>query len=191
MVIGRIREALEKRKQRRIEEEIEKNRLESYRETEQMQKAEQIKKEADRLAHLKQYKHAIDEYNKALEIFPYNEKELMFKKPAEFFFKIYYNIAASYSYMNKLNDSIVFFDKGGPHYAERDAIAAHLYGAIDIVGTGRDRIDPVTGRFDFSVTDEDKQEAERDAYDLYRQCGDRDSGDVGKFSIEVIARHPE
>ncbi|OGL89281.1 hypothetical protein A3I45_00745 [Candidatus Uhrbacteria bacterium RIFCSPLOWO2_02_FULL_53_10] len=57
--------------------------------------------------------------------------------------------------------AIVFFDKGGPHYAERDAIAAHLYGAIDIVGTGRDRIDPVTGRFDFSVTDEDKQEAER------------------------------
>src|SRR3990167_2446538 len=52
--------------------------------------------------------------------------------------------------------AIVFFDKGGPHYAERDAIAAHLYGAIDIVGTGRDRIDPVTGRFDFSVTDEHK-----------------------------------
>ncbi|HJO02040.1 MAG TPA: hypothetical protein QF458_03900, partial [Candidatus Woesearchaeota archaeon] len=66
MVIKKIREALEKRRQRRAEEVVEQNQLESYRENEQMQKAEQLKKEADRLAHLKQYKTAIDEYNKAL-----------------------------------------------------------------------------------------------------------------------------
>lgn len=56
---------------------------------------------------------------------------------------------------------IVFFDKGGAHYAERDAIVAYLGDAIDMVGTGRDRIDPVTGRFDFSITDQDRREAER------------------------------
>lgn len=111
MVIGKIREALERRKQRKIEEEIERNRLESYRETEQMQKAEQIKKEADRLAHLKQYKTAIEEYHKALEIFPFDEKETKFSKPAEFFFKIFFNIAASYSFMNKFDNAIEFFDK--------------------------------------------------------------------------------
>src|SRR3990167_3004186 len=111
MVIGRIKKALEERRKRIEEELAEQEKLESYRESEDMKKAEQIKKEADRLAHLKQYKHAIDEYNKALEMFPYNEKELMFKKPAEFFFKIYYNIAASYSYMNKIKDSIEYFDK--------------------------------------------------------------------------------
>tara|TARA_Y100000310_G_scaffold203351_1_gene203591 strand:- start:24896 stop:26005 length:1110 start_codon:yes stop_codon:yes gene_type:complete len=111
MVIGKIKEALEKRKQRKVEEDIEKNKLESYRENEQLQKAEQIKKEADRLAHLKQYKTAIDEYNKALEIYPFNENEQMFKKPAEFFFKLYFNIAASYSFLNKFDESIEFFDK--------------------------------------------------------------------------------
>ena len=111
MVIGKIKKALEKRRQEKVEEIAEQEKLESYRQSEEMKKAEQVKKEADRLAHLKQYKHAIDEYKKALEIFPYNEKELIFKKPANFFFKVYYNMAASYSYMNKLRDSIEFFDK--------------------------------------------------------------------------------
>jgi tetratricopeptide (TPR) repeat protein len=110
MVIKKIKEALEKRRQRKAEEIIEKNKLESYRENEQMQKAEQVKKEADRLAHLKQYKTAIDEYYKALEIYPFNEKDMVFKKPAEFFFKLYYNIAASYSFLNKFDKSIEYFD---------------------------------------------------------------------------------
>ena len=110
MAIKKIREALEKRRQRKAEEIVEKNKLESYRENEQMQKAEQIKKEADRLAHLKQYKTAIDEYNKALEIYPFDEKEQIFKKSAEFFFKLYYNIAASYSFLNKFDESIGYFN---------------------------------------------------------------------------------
>src|SRR3989338_2814482 len=105
MVIGRIKAALERRKQRKIEEEIEKNRLESYRET------EQIKKEADRLAHLKQYKTAIEEYHKALEAFPFDEKEAKFRKPAEFFFKLFFNIAASHSFMNKFDNAIEFFNQ--------------------------------------------------------------------------------
>jgi cob(I)alamin adenosyltransferase len=50
--------------------------------------------------------------------------------------------------------AMIFFDKGGTHYAER--------GVLDKLGVewfayGRDRIDPVTGRFDFSVTDEDRR----------------------------------
>ena len=111
MVIKKIKEIVEKRRQKKAEKIIEKEKLESYRESEDMKKAEQIKKEADRLAHLKQYKTAIEEYNKALEIYPYNEKELVFKKPAELFFKIYFNIAASYSFLNKFKDSIEYFDR--------------------------------------------------------------------------------
>lgn len=53
---------------------------------------------------------------------------------------------------------IVYFDKGGTsHYSER-AIIDQIEG-IDYVATGRDRIDPVTNRFDFSITDEDREEA--------------------------------
>jgi len=111
MVIRIIREALKRRRLKKVEEDIEQNKLESYRENEQLEKADLIKKEADRLAHLKQYKTAIDEYYKALEIYPFNEKEQMFKKSAEFFFKLYFNIAASYSFLNKFNESIEYFDK--------------------------------------------------------------------------------
>lgn len=53
---------------------------------------------------------------------------------------------------------IVYFDKGGTsHYSER-CIIDQIEG-IDYVATGRDRIDPVTNRFDFSITDEDRAEA--------------------------------
>lgn len=68
--------------------------------------------------------------------------------------------------------AIVFFDKGGTHYAERDAITSYLSDQIDVFGTGRDRIDPVTGRFDFSVTDEDRSEGARGlqiASDLFQR----------------------
>jgi len=71
---------------------------------------------------------------------------------------------------------IIFFDKGGVHYSERQSLKEKLSHLIDFVVTGRDRIDPVTGRFDFSVTDEDKAEVQRglnearimfaDGYDL-------------------------
>ena len=111
MVIKRIKEALEQRRQRKAEEALENNRLESYRESEQMRKAEQIKKEADRLAHLRQYKTAIDEYNKALEAFPFDEQEAKFRKPAEFFFKCYFNMGASYTFLNDFDSSIENFDK--------------------------------------------------------------------------------
>jgi len=111
MVIKKITELMEKRRQRKAEDIMEEQKLESYKENEDMLKAEQVKKEADRLAHLKQYKTAIEEYNKALEIYAYNEKELMYKKSAEFFFKVFFNIAASYSNTKELIKAIDYFDK--------------------------------------------------------------------------------
>lgn len=58
------------------------------------------------------------------------------------------------------NVAIIYFDKGGSdHYNER-AMLDNIDG-IDYWATGRDRIDPVSGRFDFSITQEDKDEAAR------------------------------
>jgi cob(I)alamin adenosyltransferase len=55
---------------------------------------------------------------------------------------------------------IVYFDKGGDtHYSERKIL--DKLETVSYLATGRDRIDPDTGRFDFSITDEDKQEAQR------------------------------
>lgn len=59
--------------------------------------------------------------------------------------------------------AMIYFDKGGEHYMERkvfDALAAAGHerglGRVEWFAFGRDRIDPQTGRFDFSVTDEDR-----------------------------------
>lgn len=55
---------------------------------------------------------------------------------------------------------IVYFDKGGTtHYSERKIIEG--VPNISYTATGRDRIDPITGRFDFSIVDVDKTEAVR------------------------------
>ena len=112
MVIARIKKFLENQKQRFQERRSEKNKLESFRETEEMKKAEEIKREADRLAQLKQYQTAIEEYNKALEFYPYkgNEQDL-FKNAAEFLFKCNYNIAACYSYLDNFDEATKHFNK--------------------------------------------------------------------------------
>jgi len=57
--------------------------------------------------------------------------------------------------------AIVYFDKGGSHYSERKTLKECFSGSIDFVATGRDRIDPHTGRFDFSLTQEDQDEAKK------------------------------
>lgn len=54
--------------------------------------------------------------------------------------------------------AIVYFDKGGAHYNERRPLVDL---GVRVEATGRDRIDPRTGRFDFSITDEDRAEARR------------------------------
>lgn len=55
---------------------------------------------------------------------------------------------------------IIFFDKGGSsHYSERKML--DQIRQIDYIATGRDRIDSITGVFDFKIMDEDRAEAER------------------------------
>lgn len=111
MVIARIKKFLESQKKRLEEKRKEKDKLESFRETEEMKQAEEIKREADRLAQLKQYQTAIEEYNKALEFYPYKGTEQdLFKNAAEFLFKCNYNIAACFSYLDNFNEAIKFFD---------------------------------------------------------------------------------
>src|SRR3989338_5530946 len=112
MVIHHIKKFFADQKKRIAEKRKEKDKLESFKETEEMRQAEEIKREADRLAQLKQYKTAIEEYNKALEIYPYkgNEQDL-FKNAAEFLFKCNYNMAACYSYLDNFNEAINYFDR--------------------------------------------------------------------------------
>jgi cob(I)alamin adenosyltransferase len=57
--------------------------------------------------------------------------------------------------------AIIYFDKGGDHYAERKIISERFKSEIDFWATGRDRIDTETGKFIFGVTDEDRVEAQR------------------------------
>lgn len=55
---------------------------------------------------------------------------------------------------------IIYFDKGGSsHYSERKII--ETIPNIAYMVTGRDRIDPVTNKFDFSINDVDRAEAMR------------------------------
>jgi cob(I)alamin adenosyltransferase len=54
--------------------------------------------------------------------------------------------------------AIIYFDKGGGHYGER-AILDKLSDNIKYYVTGRDRIDPITGKFIFGVEQTDKDEA--------------------------------
>lgn len=112
MVIAKIKSILKEREKRKEQEKLEEEKLESFRESEEIRKAEKIKKEADRLAQLKQYKTAIEEYNKALEIYPYKEnEESLFRNASNFLFKVFYNIAGCYSYLNKFDEAINYFDK--------------------------------------------------------------------------------
>ncbi len=112
MVIRHIKKFFSSQKRKLEERKKEKSQLESFRETEEMKKAEETKREADRLAQLKQYKTAIEEYNKALELYPLKgNEENLFKNAAEFLFKCNYNIAACYSYLDDFDQAISFFDK--------------------------------------------------------------------------------
>ncbi len=112
MVIGKIKDFFSEQKKKREMRRREEDSAETFRETEEMKQAEAIKKEADRLAQLKQYKTAIEEYGKSLEAYPYkgNEEDL-FKNAKEFLFKVHFNIAACYSYLDQFDDSISAFDR--------------------------------------------------------------------------------
>ncbi len=57
--------------------------------------------------------------------------------------------------------AIVYFDKGGEHYSERQIFDNELVGKVDYFVYGRDRMDMETGSFDFSIVDDDKVQAEQ------------------------------
>jgi tetratricopeptide (TPR) repeat protein len=111
------------------ERQRDKVHLESFKETEEMRKAEDMKREADRLASLKQYKVAINEYIKALEYYPLkgNEEEL-FQSAADFLFKCNYNIAACYSYLDNFDQAIGYFDSalGIKMANDENKVKAHM-----------------------------------------------------------------
>jgi len=111
MVIKKITSVFENRRRKKAEEIIEKQKLNSYQQTEEMHKSESIKNSADRLFGLKQFSAAIEEYKKALECYPYTDGQITFRKPAEFIFKIYHSIALSFSSLDDIINSVEYFDK--------------------------------------------------------------------------------
>ena len=89
---------------------------------------------------------------------------------------------------------VVFFDKGGnTHYSERTMLDRV---GIAYVATGRDRIDPVTNRFDFSIQQVDRDEAERgleearkmfkEGYDLVVLDEVNSTTDLKMMSVESV-----
>ena len=65
---------------------------------------------------------------------------------------------------------IIFFDKGGEHYSERKILDKL---GIFYLATGRNRIDPNNGRFDFSIQDVDRKEAEQGLKEVKRLFEER------------------
>lgn len=96
---------------------------------------------------------------------------------------------------------IVYFDKGGDtHYFEREILDLLLRecatNLLRFIPTGRDRIDPITNRFDFSIQQIDKDEAERglgevrkmfqENYDLIILDEINSTTDLGILSVESV-----
>lgn len=73
--------------------------------------------------------------------------------------------------------AIIYFDKGGDHYNEREVLDDRLGDLVDWYATGLDRIDPETGRFRSGVTGEDTAEAER-GLELAREIVEAGGHDV-------------
>ena len=93
--------------------------------------------------------------------------------------------------------AIVYFDKGGLNYGERQ-ILDKLTDGISYHVTGRDRIDTKTGKFIFGVEEMDKQEALkalRIINDLFKETLDllildevNNAVNLGMLGIEELAR---
>ena len=113
-----FRSALDNQKQKWKESKREKEKLESYQEGEQINEAENIRKDAKRLAVLKQYETAIAEFEKALHLYPVkdpsltgSQDDIMMKDVNVFYFKCYYNMALCHAYLGDPNKSIHLYDK--------------------------------------------------------------------------------
>jgi len=57
--------------------------------------------------------------------------------------------------------AIIFFDKAGDFYSERRLFENKFKDEIDWWACGRERFNPDSGTFDFSIKDEDRWEAKR------------------------------
>lgn len=57
--------------------------------------------------------------------------------------------------------AIVYFDKAGDFYSERKLFDAKFDNRIDYWAFGRERFNPRTEEFDFTITDDDRWEARR------------------------------
>ncbi|MBI5794421.1 cob(I)yrinic acid a,c-diamide adenosyltransferase [Candidatus Uhrbacteria bacterium] len=100
--------------------------------------------------------------------------------------------------------AIIFFDKGGTHYMERkvfDALTVEDHerglGRVEWFAYGRDRIDPVSGCFDFSVTEQDRELGtqglakalelfQSDQYDLVVLDEMNSTTDLGMVSVDAV-----
>ncbi len=111
MVLDTINKFIEERRKKKAGKIVEQGMLDSYRESEEIRKAEQMKKEADRLVHLKQYKAAIHEYQAVLDLYPYMITDELFQKPADFLFIVYTNIGTAYFFLNEFKEALEFLDK--------------------------------------------------------------------------------
>ncbi len=208
MVIAKLKRFLENQGRKISGLRKEKMQIESFRETEEMRKAEEMKREADRLAQLKQFSAAIEEYNKALEYYPYkgNEQDL-FKNASEFLFKCNYNIAACYSYLDNFDKSIEYFDKslkieqatdenkvrafmgkGSCFYRKRLLVEGRYRGAYKVSVEGELEMDS-------EMAQEYKKEDEKKnfigvAHECFTQASDLDPGNVeswySKGHMEVL-----
>jgi len=118
MVIKMLKSALDNQKRKWKESQLEKEKVKQYQENEQIQAAEQIRRDAKRLAVLKQYETAIAEFGKALELYPVDDpsknntqEDIMMKDVNLFYFKCYYNMALCYSYRTDTDQAINFFER--------------------------------------------------------------------------------
>jgi len=109
MVFKKINELLEDRKKRKEQEEHEIKQVDSHQEAEEIRIAEDLKKDADRLVNLKQYKVAIDEYHKALAQYP--QKEPAFQKARDFLFAVHSGIAHSHHSLHQYKEAVESLDE--------------------------------------------------------------------------------
>ena len=127
MVVKAFNEYLEERRKKKAARIVEGGMLDSYRESEEVRKAEQLKKEADRLIHLKQYGAAIEEYKRALDSYPLKESEKLFQKAADFLFTLNYSIGTAYAKLHEYKIALDYFDRSLKieEAADENKIKAH------------------------------------------------------------------
>ena len=182
MVINYIKKKVEEKRQEKIEEELSLKNAEVFRDNEDIRKAAQIKKEADRLSNLKQYRASIDEYHKALELFPEKrEKSEFFPKVAQFLFDVHFSIASCFYHLNDLRKAIEHYDAALDYEIPQNERAAAYMGKGSAYYGMKKLVDAPQGE---SLTDIQKKEM-----DAMKKLDDRKS--LLKLSHESFSKAVE